>query len=70
VLAPCVLPILPVILSSTLQDTENKKKSYIIIVSLAFSIAIFTLALKTTTLFIQVPGSFWKYMSGGIILFF
>lgn len=66
VLAPCVLPLLPIILGSSLQ--RQKYASAIVILSLWVSIFVFSLLLKTTTLFIEVPASFWKSLSGGILV--
>ena len=73
VLAPCILPLLPVIIGGSLSDggTEgfNKKKTFTIILSLAASVIIFTLLLKASTLFIHIPEYVWKWISGGIIIF-
>ena len=69
VLAPCVLPLLPIIIGSSVGG--NKRwKPFIITGSLVVSITIFTLLLKASTLLIDLPPNFWKYVSGGIILFF
>lgn len=69
VLAPCVLPLLPIIIGSSVSSNA-KWKPFVIIASLAFSITIFTLLLKASTLLIDIPPEFWKYISGGIIIFF
>jgi len=69
VLAPCVLPILPVILGGTLGD-KNKWRPLVIAVALASSVVVFTLLLKVFTLFINIPQEFWRYFSGTIILLF
>lgn len=67
ILAPCVLPVLPVILAGSL--TEQKKwYPYIVTLSLALSVVLFTVLLKVSTLFIDVPQNFWKYLSGGILI--
>ncbi|MDQ6985222.1 MAG: cytochrome c biogenesis protein CcdA [Candidatus Dojkabacteria bacterium] len=67
ILAPCVLPLLPVILGSAVTE---KKKSTIatIIISLGISIFAFGLLLRASTLLIDVPDTFWKVFSGVIIL--
>ena len=68
ILAPCVLPVLPVILAGSL--TEKKWwYPYIVTLSLAVSIVVFTVLLKASTVFINIPNSFWKYISGGILIF-
>jgi cytochrome c biogenesis protein CcdA/thiol-disulfide isomerase/thioredoxin len=73
VLAPCILPLLPVIVGGTLSNqgtgTFNKKKALTIILSLGISVVIFTLLLKASTLFIDIPEYVWKWISGGIVIF-
>ncbi len=68
-LAPCVLPLIPVIVGSSLTS-EDKKRPYIVTLSLFFSIVIFTLLLKASTTLIDIPESFWRYLSGSIIILF
>lgn len=69
ILAPCVLPVLPVILGSSVNDKKaNKKKTITIILSLGISVILFTLLLKVSTLFIDIPEYTWKIVSGIIIL--
>ena len=70
ILAPCILPLLPIILGASVQDAENKKRPYIIIGSLAVSIIIFSLLLKASTLLIDIPQDFWKYFSATIVIAF
>ena len=74
VLAPCILPLLPVIVGGSLPSDGtsggfNKKKALTIILSLGLSVILFTLLLKASTLFIDIPESVWKWVSGGIIIF-
>lgn len=69
VLAPCILPLLPVIIGGSVQD-NRVIRPVIITVSLAVSIVLFTLVLKASTVFIDIPQAFWTYFSGGIILLF
>lgn len=68
ILAPCVLPILPIILGSSIQ--EDKYRPYIIIVSLSISVIIFSLLLKATTIFIGFDQRILVILSGFIIFFF
>ena len=72
VFAPCVLILLPVIVGSSLaSDAEQKadsKKPYIISISLGFSVLLFTLLLKASTVFIGVDPQVWKSVSGGIVV--
>ena len=69
VLAPCVLPLLPIIVGGSVSgNTRDKRRPLIIAASLAISLIIFTLLLKATTLFINVPPQAITYFSGGIIV--
>ncbi|MEI6660052.1 MAG: redoxin family protein [bacterium] len=69
VLAPCILPLLPVIVGGSLSDGKiDKKKAITVVVSLGISVILFTLILKVSTLFIHIPEYTWKLVSGGIIL--
>jgi len=71
VLAPCILTLLPVIVGGSLADDgkdAQKKKVLTIVISLGLSVIAFTLLLKATTLFIEVPENVWKWISGGIII--
>ncbi|MCI5051115.1 MAG: sulfite exporter TauE/SafE family protein [Candidatus Pacebacteria bacterium] len=71
VLAPCILPLLPIIIGGSLDnDHTSIKRPLIITASLAISIVVFTLLLKVSTAFINIPDSFWSYFSGIIILIF
>jgi cytochrome c biogenesis protein CcdA len=70
VLAPCILPLLPVIIGGAIADGENKHKSSTIIISLIISIILFTLLLKWSTAFISVPPIVWKSISGGVLILF
>lgn len=69
VLAPCVLPLLPVIIGGSVTD-RNPWRPVIITLSLAGSIVLFTLLLKASTIFIDIPQAFWTYFSATIILVF
>lgn len=68
ILAPCVLPLLPILIGSG-GGTPDKKKIWIIPISLGVSIFIFTFLLKVSTLFIAVPTKTWSVVGGVIILF-
>ena len=70
VLAPCVLPLLPVIVGSSITGEPSKRKALIITASLGVSIILFTLALKVSTAFINIPQSTWPIISGSIIIIF
>lgn len=69
VLAPCILPLLPVVIGSSASG-RSKATPYIVVASLGASIILFTFLLKASTAFISIPQSFWTYLSGGILAFF
>jgi cytochrome c biogenesis protein CcdA/thiol-disulfide isomerase/thioredoxin len=69
VLAPCVLPLLPVIIGGSVTgDNKDKRRPFLIAGSLAISLILFTLLLKATTLLINIPPMAITYFSGGIIV--
>lgn len=70
VLAPCILPLLPVIIGGSVSDGSSKWKPYVVTGSLAVSVILFTLILKVSTALISIPQSFWTWFSGIIILLF
>lgn len=69
-LAPCVLPLLPVIVGGSIGQTGEKsfRKALLISGSLALSVIVFTLLLKGTTYFIEIPNSLWQWISGSILI--
>lgn len=69
VLAPCILPLLPVVIGSSASG-RSKWTPYIVVGSLALSIIIFTFLLKVSTAFITIPQQFWTYLAGAIIAIF
>lgn len=66
VLAPCILPLLPVVIGSSASG-RSRSTPYVVVGSLALSVIAFTYLLKASTAFIMVPPEFWTYLSGGII---
>ncbi len=69
VLAPCVLPLLPVIIGGSISgDDKDKRRPFLIALSLALSLIIFTILLKASTLLINIPPQVFTYISGGIIV--
>lgn len=83
-LAPCVLPMLPVIVGSSVVATGPadpndlaavatarrvaRRRAYIITASLGVSLGLFTLLLKATTALIDIPAEVWAGVSGGILI--
>ncbi len=56
-LAPCVLPMLPVIVGGSLgpSSAQARRRAYVITASLGLSIVVFTLILKASTALIGIP---------------
>lgn len=79
ILAPCVLPLLPVIVGGSLTPASTGStgtrrldagvtRALIVTASLAVSIILFTVLLKASTVLIGVPPEVWKYVSGGLLI--
>lgn len=73
VAAPCVLPLLPVIVGgSIVADGADSRRArwrpYVIAASLAVSVIAFTLLLKATTALLGVPPQVWQIISGVIVI--
>ena len=69
VLAPCILPLLPVVIGASEEGSRHiSKRALVVIGSLSVSVIIFTLLLKATTIFISIPQSFWSGFSGIVII--
>jgi cytochrome c biogenesis protein CcdA/thiol-disulfide isomerase/thioredoxin len=69
VLAPCVLPVLPVIVGGSVSSQVKEKfRPYVITISLALSIIVFTLLLKVSTLLINLSPNVLNDISGGILV--
>ena len=69
ILAPCVLPLLPVIIGGSISGkTKERARPYIIAGSLAGSIVVFTLLLKLSTLLINLSPSVLNYIAGGLLV--
>jgi cytochrome c-type biogenesis protein len=72
VAAPCVLPLLPVIVGgSIVRDGDQRRatwRPYVIAGSLAASVVAFTLLLKATTALLGIPPQVWQVLSGAIVI--
>ena len=69
VLAPCILPFLPIIIgSSETKDRRISRRALVVIGSLAVSVVVFTLLLKVSTLLIDIPQMFWNVFSCAVII--
>lgn len=70
-LAPCALSLLPVIVGGSVQGAAGGaawRRALIVTGSLGASVFVFTLTLKATTALIDVPASFWRLLSGCLLV--
>ena len=71
VAAPCILPLLPVIVGGAVVGpgkTKSTIRPLVITGSLVVSVVIFSLLLKASTAFLGVPQVVWQIISGGLVL--
>lgn len=69
ILAPCVLPLLPVMVGGSVgAKREQKSRPYIISIALAGSIIVFTLLLKVSTVLINLSPRLLNDLSGGLLV--
>ncbi len=71
VLAPCILPLLPIIVGGTIasDDPVSKwRRPLVVVGSLAVSVVLFTLLLKATTALLGIPQSVWSTLSAMIVV--
>lgn len=66
VLAPCVLPFLPVIVGGSLQG--ERRRPFIVAAALVVSLLAFTILLKATTVAIGVDPRVWSIVSGVLVV--
>jgi len=75
VLAPCILPLLPIVIGGSSLNGEDKENNglrhaLVICVSLAMSVLVFSLLLKASTLLLGIPQFTWQAISGIIVILF
>ncbi len=70
VLSPCILPLLPIILSTISGNTTDKKRPYGIITGFILSFTIFTLFLSSIVKFLNIPSESLRNISVFVIGFF
>lgn len=64
-----MLPLLPIIIGGSISGgKQDKRRPFIIAASLAFSLILFTLLLKASTLLVNIPPAVINYISGTIII--
>jgi len=75
ILAPCILPLLPVVVGgSAVREDKKAKRSWrrpiTITASLAVSVVVFSLLLKASTALLGIPVLVWQVIAGVIVLLF
>ncbi|MFZ1249720.1 MAG: cytochrome c biogenesis protein CcdA [Candidatus Saccharimonadales bacterium] len=69
VFAPCMLPLLPIVLGGSVSaDKKDRRRPYIITASLGISLILFTLLLKVSTALIGVEPRVWAITSGVLVI--
>lgn len=70
VAAPCILPLLPVIVGGSVVGGHKQSalRPLIITASLAVSVVVFSALLKASTVLLGVPQMVWQVVSGGLVL--
>ncbi len=72
VAAPCILPLLPIIIGGSLAKGDREKNDYtrpiLISLSLGVSVVVSTLLLKVSTSLLGVPEQVWALISGLLII--
>lgn len=69
VLAPCILPLLPIVIGgSVVGEARDWKRPFVIAASLGVSVIVFTLILKATTVFLGIPQTVWQFVAGGLVI--
>lgn len=76
VLAPCVLPFLPVIVGGSVASAaktngkrmQARRYAYIVTLSLILSLFIFSLLLKASTVFLLIDPWIWTFISGALVI--
>ena len=70
-LAPCVLPLLPVVVGGTLNQDAGRppwRRAGLVTLGLGLSVIVFSLLLKATTALIEIPTQTWAWLSGGLLV--
>jgi cytochrome c biogenesis protein CcdA len=66
--APCILPLLPIVIGGSLTEKASKLRPLVIALSLAVSVVLFGLLLKASTSLLSVPQEFWQWFSAAILI--
>ncbi|MBW3084996.1 Protein DipZ [Austwickia sp. TVS 96-490-7B] len=71
VLAPCVLPLLPITVAGSAVPGERwsgTPRALLVTASLGMSVVVFTVLLKASTALIEVPARAWPVLSGLVLV--
>jgi cytochrome c-type biogenesis protein len=68
ILAPCVLPLLPIIVGGSVVQDRDWRRPVVIAASLAVSVIAFTLLLKAGTALLGIPQYVWQIIAGSLII--
>ena len=70
--APCILPLLPIVIGGSIAPTKTKKaerfRAPVIAASLGISVILFTLALKASAALLSVPAELWQWFSAAVLI--
>lgn len=69
ILSPCILPILPIILSTSV-DTTGKRRPLGVVIGFILSFTFFTLFLSTIVRLSNIPAEYLRYFSVFILIIF
>ncbi|MEZ5094004.1 cytochrome c biogenesis CcdA family protein [Nocardioides sp.] len=68
-LAPCVLPLLPVIVGGSLSGGgAATRRAFVVAASLGVSVVVFTLLLRASTALIGIDPEVWNVVAGGLLV--
>lgn len=70
ILSPCIMPILPVILASSIADAGSRRRPYGIVIGFILSFTFFTLFLSTLVKYLGIPADSLRNFSVFIIAIF
>lgn len=68
ILAPCVLPLLPIIVGGSVAQDRDWRRPLVIAGSLVLSVIAFTLLLKASTSLLGIPQYVWQIIAGSLII--
>jgi len=70
VLAPCVLPLFPMIVGRPSAHEPDPRRAFVIVGSLSAFVFLFALALNAVAALVHIPDIIWELFSGTLLFFF